>query len=398
MKKKSVTICFGLALLFLQPFAAAAHEDLKLEAALAADPVETGRRYQKAALLSQLANLYLEVGDKEKAQRLITESKETEQGIRDAYVRQYVAGHTANEVGSGGDFDRALRMLNSIDDTEIWVKTAWKLAAKMAKAGQKEGTRRLLRECEDRAHRVKDLLLRSELLSGTGAGYRYLDKAEGVALVYEAYGIAQSLSDPYDRAIMFNEAGAHLMDIGHKVRALAVFDEVARLVGEIGDPLKQAKALAMLGGEQAEKGERDRAAQALEQGIKIAETLPPGEEAFAVQSEIARNFGQSHRFERGIAVAEKISDPYHRAEGFIRIAKNMHRMKQEQEAKALLERTVALSKEIKDPYLQAIVLRKLASEYLHFKENDRALGLLDRAMATGGSLAANRAFPSEAVR
>ncbi len=392
MKKKPLLLALGIAgaLGLLQPTALLAHEDVRLETQLAADPAGTGRSYQEASLLAQLANLYQSVGQEEKSRQLLKRSKEAANGIKDKYVREYVIGHTANEIASTGDFERAIALLDTIEDTEIWVKTAWKLASKTAKAKQPELTRKLLVQSAERSHRVEDLVLRSELLSGTGAGYRYLERAEGVPLVYEAYGIAQSLSDPYERAIMFNEAGAHLMDVGHRDKALAVFDEVAQLVDRIDNPLQQAKALAMLGGEQAEKGERERAAQALERGVKIAQRLPAGEEAYAVQSEIARNFGQSHRFEQGIAAADAIADPYHRAEGYIRIAKNMYRMKRQDDAQALVAKTTALANEIKDPYLQAIVLRKLASEHLDMKNQDKAVELLNRALAQAEAIPANK--------
>lgn len=385
----TVSLClFGL----LSVNTAQAHTDYRLEQALQQDPLKTGQVFQQASVLAQLANLYKEVGDDANYQQLLQKSKALQPTVADNYVKQYLKGHTANEIASSGDFPLALAVLNSIEDTEVWVKTAWKIAAKLAKAGKEAQTRQLLEQCISKSHAVSELELRSELISGTGASFRYLEPEQGVALVYEAFGIAQSLADPYERALHFNETGAHLMDIKHKARALAVFDEVLTILPQINDKLQQAQVLAMLGGEQAEKGERVRAAHALDQAWAIAKGLPDAEASYAVQSEIARNYGQSYQYEKGIAAAEQINHPYYAAEGYIRIAKNMYRQKAG-DAPALLQRAEQLVSAMPDPYQQAIVLRKIASEYLTMKDEAKVQQLLAQALQSSNklSLASNRA-------
>lgn len=384
MKFSVITAALCLAGVLVAPLAQA-HTDHRLEQALQQDPQHTGQPFQRASVLAQLANLYNEVGDTAKYTQLLSTAKSLQPGIRDGYVQQYLKGHTANEIASAGDFSTALQVLNSIEDTEVWVKTAWKLAGKLAKAGQPEQTRQLLQQCITKAHAVTDLELRAELISGTGASFRYLEPEQGVALVYEAFGIAQSFSNPYERALHFNESGAHLMDVKHKQRALAVFDEVLELLPQINDPLQQAQVLAMLGGEQAEKGERVRAAAALDLAWAVAAKLPANEQSFAVQSEIARNYGQSYQYDKGIKVAEQINHPYHAAEGYIRIAKNMYRQKAG-DAVALLQRAEKLVAEMTDPYQQAIVLRKVASEYLTMKDEPKVRQLLAQALQSSNQL------------
>ncbi len=359
-----------------------AHEDLRLKAALAENPDTVARQYEDAQVYAQLGNLWKMLDDAALGAKLFERSSAAASAVDDPYVQAVLTGHLANEIGSASDFPRALKVLDSIEDEEVWVKTAWKLVAKLAKAKHADEAAALLKRTEAIAQQIEDHELRAELLSGTGAAYRYVDRKQGENLVYEAFGIAQMLPDPYDRAIMFNEVGAHLMDIGHRELAIDVFDRVARLVDTLDDPLQQAKALAMLGGEQAEKNERDRAAVALEKGRRIAETLPDGEDKFHVLSEIARNFGQSHRFDTGIATADGISDPYHRAEGYIRIAKNMYRVGDKQQAMELLARTEALVPTIEDPYRRAIVLRKLASEQITAGAYDHARALVGQALET----------------
>jgi len=357
-----------------------AHEDLRLKAALASNPDTIARHYEEAQVFAQLGNLWKSLDDIELGSDLFARSQAAASAVTDPYVHALLVGHLANEIASVENFPRAMEILERIEDKEVWVKTAWKLVAKLARAKQLDEAAALLRRTEAIAQRVEDHELRAELLSGTGASYRYIDKKQGENLVYEAFGIAQMLPDPYDRAIMFNEVGAHLMDIGHRELAIDVFDRVDRLIDSIDDPLKQAKALVMLGGEQAEKGERERAAGALEKARKIAEALPDGEDKFDVLSEIARNFGQSHRFAEGIATADGIGDAYHRAEGYIRIAKNMYRVGDKQQALDLLARTEALVPDIRDGYQRAIVLRKLASESITVGAHDHARVLLGQAL------------------
>ncbi|MDR7121401.1 hypothetical protein [Rheinheimera soli] len=384
MKFSSITASFCLVGL-LSATTVQAHTDHRLERALQQDPVKTGQVFQQASVLAQLANLYKEVGDEANYKLLLKKSEALQPTVADSYVQQYLKGHTANEIASSGDFTQALAVLDSISDTEVWIKTAWKISAKLAKADKQDQTRQLLEQCIKKAHAVPELELRSELISGTGASFRYLEPEQGVALVYEAFGIAQSLTDPYERALHFNETGAHLMDIKHKARALAVFDEVLTIVPQIEDKLQKTQVLVMLGGEQAEKGERVRAAQALDQAWEIAASLPASEESYAVQSEIARNYGQSYQYDKGIRVAEQIKDPYHAAEGYIRIAKNMYKQKAG-DATALLQKAELLVAAIQDPYQQAVVLRKVASEYMTMKDEAKVRHLLAQALQSSNKL------------
>lgn len=349
------------------------HEDDRLNSALKKDDASR-RQFELAMLSAQLAGAHAKLGDTENAAKLAEVTSRARSAISDSYVMQSVAGDTANEISSR-DFEQARKLHDGIKETELWVKTAWKLARR----SKKEVANELLSECERRARTVEDLELRAELISGTGANFKNVDPARASALVYESYGLAQVLKEPYDSAIMLNEVGAHLMDIGDKDRAIAVFDMVGVLVDKIKDPLEQAKALAMLGGEQAEKGLRDRAAAALERGVKAASAIPDGEEKWAVTSEIARNLGQSYKFERGIEVAEKIPDLYHQQEGFIRVAKNMSRHEKKAESIQLLARVAKNAEKIESPYFKGVVLRKVISEYVELKMNDEAKALLEPA-------------------
>ena len=371
---------FAMAALLPLP-AAQAHEDLRLKAWLEAQPASATAPFELAQLQAQLGNLWQELGDAEHARALFARSQSAAAQVQDAYVREVLIAHLANELASSGRFDEALRQLDRVQDSELWVKGAWKLIGKLAKAQQGKQAAELLARTEARSRAVSAPLLRAELLSGTGAAYRYVDRARGENLVYESYGMAQMLADPYERGLMLNEAGAHLVDIGHRERAIEVFEAVDRLVAEIREPLQQAQVLAMVGGGQAEKNLRERAVGALDKGRAIAERLPAGEAAWAVRSEIARNYGQSHRFEPGIAVAEAIRDPYHRIEGFIRIAKNMARTGQRDAAQVLLQRCEHEAASVSKPYLRATLLRKLASERIDARQPDAAKALLRQAEA-----------------
>lgn len=385
--KRYLLIAMGV-IAFTLAGLAQAHRDERLEAVLDAAEENVRARFERSQLLGQVGHKYALIGREEQGRALIADALTIARGIETPLLRDEALAHLANEIASTGDFERAQALYETVGDLEVRTKLGWKLVNKLGKAGHPEQCQGLLDEIIVRVLAVEDdLALRAELLAGTGANHRFTEPAAGVPFVYEAYGIAQSLADPYERGLFFNEIGANLMDIDHPERARRVFERSRGLVDVIESPLEQARYLAMLGGEQAEKGARDAAAGDLEQGVEAARRVPPGEARNDVLSELARNLGQSHRFERGIEVADEIPDLYHRAEGYIRIAKNMHRTGHSEQALQLLQRTEQMAAEIGDPYRRGIVFRKLASEWVSLKEARHAARLLDAAFQAAQALA-----------
>jgi len=390
MQKSTTKHCVSVMLIALLSFTsltATAHRDERFEQALAsADPM-TKMEYQRFDLLGQLGHKLVIIGREEQGRQLITEALSGAGMLEHPLLRDQALHHLANEVASTGAFDQALALREEIPELELRTKLGWKLVNKLGKAGRTDEAQALLDEMlVEILHVEEDLELRAELLAGTGANHRFTDHVKGVPLVYEAYGLAQSIPSPYKRGLFFNEIGANLMDIKHRDRAVRVFERSRGLLEQIESPLELARFLAMLGGEQAEKGKRDAAARDLELGVKAAQDIPAGEDRNDVLSELARNFGQSYRFKRGIEVADSIPDPFYRAEGYIRIAKNMHRQGEGHAAIQLLEQTADISDRIESPFRRGIILRKLASEWINLKDYERAGQLLDQGLAAADAL------------
>ncbi len=336
---------------------------------------------KKAKLFSQLANQYERINDIEQSEVWMARAQNEANATAAEEGSDEIKGHLANELASMNRFDDAICVMKEIESLEIACKTVWKLANKMGKSGEKERAQVLLDTIAGNIRLLDASAMKAELLTGTGANYRHVDASLGLPYVYEAYGIVQMISDLNDKAILLNEIGANLVDIGHMDQAKYVFVQASQTAELLEDPLAKARALAMLGGEMAEKGLRDEAPEVLERGLAAASLVSEGEEKWDVISEIARNFGQSYRFERGIEVSEMLESAYYRIEGFIRIAKNMARLKQIDQAVQLLERSEIEAATIVDTYRFGTISRKIASEYISLKQPERARTQLDRIAA-----------------
>ncbi len=389
---RRLALCLGAALALTTPAGALeplqlAHRDERLEETVRAAQAPIRARFERAQLLAQVGHKLLIIGRDRSGSDLLERAETLADGLADPLLRDEAIAHLANEIASTDALDRAIALYRTVNDLETRTKLGWKLVNKLGKAGETARAQTLLDEMLPEVLAIEnDLELRAELLAGTGASHRFTEAARGVPLVYEAYGIVQAIADSYSRGLFLNEIGANLMDVGHTERAVRVFERSRALLDAIESPLERARFLAMLGGEQAEKGQREAAARDLERGVQAAERIPPGEDRNDVMSELARNFGQSHRFERGIRVADAIPDPYYRAEGYLRIAKNLHRQARAADALDLLARTEALAARIESPYRRGIILRKLASEWIALHEPEQAATLLDGALAAAEAI------------
>lgn len=376
--KRFLTSVAIVALMASAP--ALAHSDRKLEQALAGADGVALKHYRQASLHAQLANVYAWIGDRDKARDLL-DSAGRASAVLGGYLRDDSLAALANEQASTGDFAGALVRMAEIGDVDARVKLGWKLVSKLAKADRKAEAQALLDDIRAQVETVDEPHRRIELLTGTGAAHKALVPEQGRPLVAEALRLVRATAmDDHDRVVLFNEIGANLIDVGLRDQAIALFAEAGKLGATLDNPLERAQSFAMLGGERAEKGERDAAAEALEEGVKAALQVASAVDRDAVLSELARNFGQSRRFERGLEVAGLIADPTHRAEGHIRIAKNMARSNREAEARTLLGRTEIVAATIDAAHDRAVILRKLAAEWAALKDNAKARTLLDRAL------------------
>ena len=357
---------------------AAAHANPYLEQALKGGDARNVADYQRTLLHTQLANHYQQLAQTDAASRHFAAADQAYAKIAPGYLKAHAAGHMANEYASAGDFAKARASLATIDDLALRTHTAWKVVSKLAKAGDKEAAAQMLLAIEDEVRGVDDAVLRAELLTGTGAGWKAVDPGRGAGMVFEAYGISRIVADPAAQATLLNELGANFIDIGRKDMAMRVFAEAERIGLGLTDPLQRAQVFAMHGGELAEKGERQRAVPALDMALSAALQVSDAHERAEVLSEIARNYGQSWTFAPGLKVADNIEDPYYQAEAYIRIGKNLWKTGQHDQARALFERTERRAILIADDVERATVLRKLASEWIVLKAPERAMGLLEQ--------------------
>jgi len=363
-----------------------AHDDPHFAAAQAAASDACRHAYGVSLIQAQVGTEWAKLGDTTRAQACFTAAQTATISIAHPLLQDYAWAHLANAAAAAGNDDLANQAFAAITDPRLRAHATWKLVNKLGKAKRIDEARALL----DATRAVVEASElppgdRAALLAETGGSYRFIDPALGLPLVEQALALAAQVDDPFDGAVLLNVIGACLVDVGAADRAAAVFAQAGERAETITDVSDRVHHLAMLGGERAEKNLRDDAVIALEAAVALALTLPSGEDREEVLSEIARNFGQAHRFTRALAVAEYITDPYYRAEGWIRIAKNQARMGHPADARALLERTTTLADGITDGHQQAIIRRKLASEWISLRERARAEPLLLQA-AAGGAL------------
>lgn len=150
----------------------------------------------------------------------------------------------------------------------------------------------------------------------------------------QAYGVAQLMTESYERSEAFQAVAEYLVAIGHLERALAVFDEAeknalaenlaawqqAELLHHIAQALRRLKAFF-------------KADEVWGRAIAIAQT---GEEslnrqdsvdAASVLAEISVSFAMDGRIEKALSIAQKIRNTYKRETVLRRISEASQQIK-----------------------------------------------------------------------
>ena len=200
----------------------------------------------------------------------------------------------------------------------------------------------------------------------------------------EANAAVEKIKDIHldDKLSLYAEIAANMVAAGQKEEAFNLFDKAYLLSAQLEAPFERAAILTMLGGELAEKGQPEKALQMLNEALKVSALIKNEQQRHDVTSEIARNYSQSKKCEKGTEIANGIGDAYFSAEALIAAAKNYAKQKQPEAAYPLLQALVIKANSISNLNKKATIQAKTASELAEMGKKEEAIALLEEALKT----------------
>ena len=341
----------------------------------------------EAGKIAALAKVGGEMGrffDKQKGLEILSRALSEIYTIDKKDYRETVLAAIANEYAGLDETKKAINITRSITDVHLFATNMGKIANKLVKSNPTLANE-LLNEAVNKARKeaAEDDL--PALLAELSGKYIRLNKTDvAKELLKEANIAVEKIKDIHldDKLSLYAEIAANMVAAGQKEEAFKLFDKAYTLSSQLKDPFERAAILTMLGGELAEKGQPEKAIQMLDEALKVSLLIKDEQKRIDVTSEIARNYGQSKKFEKGIEIAKGISDAYFSSESLIVLAKNYAKTKQTNEAYALLKEVVSKTASISSESKKATILAKTAAELTELDKKEEGKALLEDALKT----------------
>jgi tetratricopeptide (TPR) repeat protein len=287
----------------------------------------------KGRALARIVAQYVEAGEYNQA-RQVANTIEVQTSKANALIE--IAAKT-------GEYQPALSVAQKIDEEESALAKSMilgKLALLFSKVGQDKQADELLAEALNAAKNIEDK--DTQVSQFTKIAFLYLElgkKEQAVKASAKTLAVANELSDADKKAkiyagvaVVYGKAGKRelatsvltqavqmceaiknketktqtLAEIAIASAKINPYNQVLQLIQIIGNANTQASALTRIAKDYEKAGDKEQAAQALEQALQIAQTLKNTEDKSQMLANIAIQLGKIAQYDRAIAVAQTI--------------------------------------------------------------------------------------------
>lgn len=355
---------------------------LSLRATEKIKPLDSSLPYKKAWVFASIASEYAKLGQKEKTLEILSEAlqlvKELDYACDEPISRAWALAEIAGGYAKAGQYRHALRVAETIEETDDKASALTEIAAEYTKVGQKEkaletlskalqiaktiqneNRRRLLKKTKEL---LKDFNLQipktiqdenrpyeGSPLAELYAGITYHEnrsyegsalaevaneyaklgqKEKALEVLSEALQIAKIIDDgeflSEARPSILVQVADNYAEIGEKEKALEVLSEALQAVKELEYPLDKphyrAEALTEIAAEYMKVGQKEKALEILSSAFLLAEgTKDPSGKDWAL-CEISGGFAKAGQYHRAFQIVKKIEGPFQTVVALLEIA------------------------------------------------------------------------------
>src|SRR3712207_4517049 len=214
--------------------------------------------------LASVAVGYAEVGQKDKAEEILTQALESAKAIEDFNNKEVALNQIAIKYAEAGQYDQALQVTKAMKNDDVWSLN--EIAMKAAEAGEYDraiqATKAMKKNTSQAAQVLADVVIQAAELGRYDQALMVV-KAMGDKDVGYEENRAKSLAKIVDKATQTEP-------VGQASQILAQVLELAKSIKEDGS---KAAALADVAVGYAKVGQQDKAERILAQVFQLAKTI-----------------------------------------------------------------------------------------------------------------------------
>jgi len=257
--------------------------------------MEPGFPKEKDLNLAEVARMFAEVGQHDKAVKIAETVKEAES-------KAWGLSSISGSFLKGKRLDEALKIAQMIGEADSKGRALTSIAKAFGIAGQKDKASDLMRQAQLVAETVADAFRKARALKDLSGGYASL------GLYDEALGVVETIPEVDSRIDALLYIASRCKEGGQKKKASEILSQAALLAKSLGpaSAAYKARKLADVANAYLEVGEKKQALRLLSEALRLAK------EVFDVRSRVdeldnlARSYAAAGLFDRAITVAKMI--------------------------------------------------------------------------------------------
>ncbi|MEH2115398.1 tetratricopeptide repeat protein [Nostoc sp.] len=349
----------------------------------------------KAATLHSLAGIYANKGEVEQAIALYNQSLEINERIGNIQTKAATLHQLAGIYADKGEVEQAIALYNQsleitqrIEYVQGKASTLHQLGMIYADKGEVDEAIALYNQSLEINERIGNVKTKAATLNQLGIVYAKKGEVEqAIALLNQSLEITQRTEDVQGKAAILHQLGIFYANKGEVDEAIALYNQSLEITQRIEDVQTKAVTLHNLASIYANKGEVDEAIALYNQSLEITQRIGNIEGKVATLNNLGYiyvNKGEVEQaivlFNLSLSITERIGDIQGKAATLYQLGILYANKGEVDEAIALFNLSLSITERIGNFQGKAATLHNLASIYADKGEVDEAIALFNQSL------------------
>lgn len=352
----------------------------------------------KASAVNNIAEIYIKLGEREKAAKLLEKAEENTNKIQDIDNQVFILSSISQSYAKLNQTDKAIKLLEEgLKNTKnlqistnkvLALNSITQAAAKLGKVNQTDNFTKLLEKIITEVNQIQDLSNKTSVLTSIANIYAKLNQVDkSMLLLKQIIKTTNQIQNSANQAKILNSIARVYLNLNQTDKAITLLEQAIKTTNQIQYSINQVSILNSIAETSVKLNQVDESILILEKILNTANQIQDSSEKARVLNSITEISTKLNSADKTIPLLEKIlettklQEDSNKAQTLATIAKAYLQLEQTDKAIILLEQAFTASNQIQDAN-KVWILSSIIEVYGEFNQVDKVIPELEKILQT----------------